>query len=144
MIKVSRYLIENYFKKLPYFKDKTIPDVSELTLLLKSYKDNLIVLVKGQEIIGVALFMRLEDKSYDNIETIDMFNEHVMHSIMNEKGRHIHFILAVGSGYRLIRHGIKVLKEEFNPISFSWWSPDRKRIHRYNLNKEEKCIMCQL
>lgn len=129
---VARFLMDNYYSKYPLALDK---DVTEEMMIkaLDLNKDKVVVVMKGEEIKGVAVFVTLTDDTYAKLETLDISKVQVVIDMLKEDGDNIHFILVACSGMGNILKGIKIAKKT-NPRTISWWNPTMNKLHKYNLN----------
>ena len=115
---VSDYVYTNY----PQSKE-------ELSLFLKRYRDNLIVLRNGS-IIGVAFYLKLEDDTLRAVSGDCKILQDIYRAeeLMSERGRNIHFIRVIAEDYKVVLKGLKevILKE--NPKTVSWYKEDMDKI----------------
>jgi hypothetical protein len=132
MIKIAKYLMDNYYSKYPpcqlYGQTEDM-----LVKALDIHKDKVIVIHENGEIKGCAVFLTLPDDVINNIDKYDIANLDVLKYLMDEEGPNIHFILIAASGADVILEGIKRAKA-MNPNSISWYNPSMTKRHKYNLN----------
>ena len=132
MTYLAQYLLDNY-----YTKYKGIHEIPEKTMLIKAldiHDDKIVVVHEGDKIIGVALFLMLTDETYEKINDFNVFNVDTLRGMLMENGDNIHFILVTTTGIKNIKAGIRAVKKAKHPKTISWWDPDNKRIHKYNMN----------
>lgn len=127
---VASFLQKNYYTKYAGCPAHLIPDNETLVRALDIHKDKLVVLKDGASIIGVAVFLKLTDESFDKIDDTDVGNEEILSRLLQENGSHLHFILVAGNGFENIRAGVRMIKP-MNPKSVSWWNPTNTRLHKY-------------
>jgi len=101
----------------------------ELVLFLKEYSDNLVVLKDG-EITGIAFYLRLEDKSLDDICKDKTILQDVGNAkrLIAERGRNIHFIRVFAKDYKIVLKGLKDAIKKENPKTISWYKEDKNEI----------------
>lgn len=134
VIEIAQYLEKNYY---PKFKggcpENLIPSTEALVKALDIHKDKVVVVMDKTKIKGVAVFLTLTDESYANLKNTDITDVETLGNLLQEKGSNLHFILLTADGLSTIMAGIRKAKK-LKPRTVSWWSPDMKHLHRYNLN----------
>lgn len=125
---LSRYLKENYYDKInhPVTEDQMIK-------MIDLNKDKIIVVMEGEEIKGVAIFLTLTDETYARLDTLNFNKIEELSWLLAEKGNNLHFIVVVGSGIGTILKGIRKTKL-LKPKTISWFNPTMTKLHKYNLN----------
>lgn len=125
------YLMNNYYAK--YKGDKNIvPTVEQLDSALKNHPEKVVVV--GYPIKGIGIFLLLTDETYERLIHLDITDMNTLIALAIENGKNLHFVLLVSDSYQTIREGMRNVIDRHQPKTVSWWSPDFKRLHRYNLN----------
>ena len=124
------FLMENYYAKAP--KD-IIPTPDQLVIALNEHPDKVVTLLIGGKIVGMAVFLKLTDKTYAHLEDYDLRNLATLKELVKQNGRNVHFVMVAGKHFNHIRLGIKTVIKEIKPKTVSWWSPDFSRLHKYEV-----------
>ncbi len=132
MKEIAEYLQENYYTKYAGCPSHLIPDNETLVKALDIHRDKVVVVRDGETILGVAVFLKLTDKSYDNLENTDISNQEVLGKLLQENGENLHFILVAGSSYENIRAGVRMVKP-MHPKTVSWWDPTNTHLHKFSV-----------
>jgi len=135
--RIAKYLMENYYSHYKGDRPDIVPTYEQLLHGFINYSEKFIIILDNetdQNILGCAIFLTLEDDTFLNIEHININDVGVLTELLKENGPNIHFVLLAASGRNVIRRGIELIKEMKHPKTISWWSPDLKHLHRYNLN----------
>lgn len=133
MREIAQFLMDNYYAKAPEYVP--IPTMDELELGLTNHPDKIMVRRDDEgNITGVAMFLRLEDDTYNALGCLDVSNTDALIELLKERGDNICFMVVCGEGFGNIRRGIREVKEKYKPKSISWWNPDMTYLHKYNLN----------
>jgi hypothetical protein len=136
MTNIIDYLQKNYYER--YAKlvvmAEHLPNNEMLLEALERHTDKLVVITEsGSEvIIGCAVFLKLNDATYEAIESFDLRRVDVLSRLLEQNGENFHIILLAASGGYVIRAGLRELKK-LKPKSISWWNPTMTNIHRMNL-----------
>lgn len=133
MSELAEYLMRNYYSKYNGGRPEMIPKPEDLEKALELVPEKIIV-IREPEIKGVAVYLTLSDETYKELEKHDISNVNVLSNLIREQGDNIHFVLLAADGLKTIMLGIDEIKKKRRPKSISWWSPDMRRLHRYNLN----------
>lgn len=132
MTNLAQFFLDHYYSK--YKSIEYIPTKDELVRILDLNDDKIVVVHKGMDILGAAIFLTLTDESYAKIKDITYFTVPVLISLLLEDGPNMHFIMVAGSGMKNIRDGVRAAVKARHPKTVSWWDPDNKRLHKYKLN----------
>lgn len=138
MMEIVRYLQDNYYSRYMKKNPEIIPSDGILLRALELHPEKVIVMRSNFIIDGVAIYLQLDDFTYDHIEHFDMKDASVLRELLGQKGNNIHFILVAGSGVANILKGIRRIKQ-LNPRSISWWNPNHTHLHKRILEKESVC-----
>lgn len=133
MRKIAKYLKDNYYTKYAGCPSHLIPEEEDLVRALDIHKDKIVVVLDGEQIRGVAVFLTLSDETFANIESIDVGNMEILRVLLQETGSNIHFILLTADSYETIKDGVKAVKA-LHPKTISWWNPTNTQLHKYKLN----------
>jgi hypothetical protein len=134
MTELAEYLMINYYNKYNGSRSDVIPDIDTLECGLKNHSDK-IVIIRDEKIKGVAIYLTLSDETYDLMSNLDITRLDILTRLLKEEGRNVHFVLLAAKGINTILLGIKEIKRRLNPRTISWWDPELKRLHKYNLEK---------
>ena len=134
-LELAKYIYENYpgiSSSYPFWKILSVIDRKQ---------DCMVFIKDGSEIKGAALFLRLTDKSLEDLlmERIKFNNSFDMFNLMNEKGDNIHFIQALADGQTTLLRGLRKVIKKFKPTTVSWYKPDMKKIHIVYTRRAEIC-----
>lgn len=128
---ISRYLMDNYYRYCP--NSELIPTIEQIEQALSNHPDR-IEIVQDEKIHGVAMYVLLSDETYNRLDCIDITNVEVIQALALEYGPNMHFMLLAADSFKTIMTGLRRAIEKHKPHTVSWWSPDFKYLHRYNLN----------
>ena len=128
---VSEYLMQNYYSHCPR---ELIPTKEEIDRALTNHPEKIIV-IRDNEIMGIGVFLTLNDETYKRLEMIDIRRIDVLQALALEVGRNVHFVLLVAKDLRTIMRGLRQVIRNFKPKTVSWWSPDFRKLHKYEVSK---------
>lgn len=135
MTEIADYIKTHYYPRYQETAPHLIPDHATLVLALKLHSDKTIVVSRDGLICGVAVYLKLDDKTFEHIESFDISRVDVLSRLLEQNGNNFHFILLTADCSETIRVGLSHAKS-LNPRSISWWSPDMTRIHRIQLREK--------
>lgn len=127
MKKVVDYIKKNYYPR--YAPTIQVSDDTLFTAL-ELHKDKLVVITKRKIVIGVAVYLRLDDETFEAIRQFDLNRIDVLHRLLQQKGDNFHFILLTAVDFQTIRKGIRTVKK-LKPKTISWWNPTMTQLHIY-------------
>lgn len=129
----SEYILEHYYKK--HYPQHT-PTFTELLNAVEFMKDRMLVGIRDSKICGVAVYLALDDKTYEHLESFDINRPDVVARLMEQNGDNVHFILLCTDDRNVLMFGLRCARD-LNPKSISWWTPDMKRLVKHSFNKEK-------
>jgi len=129
---IGEYLMKNYYAKYKGCLMDIVPTEEQLELMLDVCAGNTIV-IRNAEIEGVGIYLTLTDETFKEIEKHDITDVNELSRMLKERGTNFHFVLLAANGIKTIMLGIEEAKRR-KPKTISWWSPDRKQLHKYHLN----------
>ncbi len=135
MTEIADYIRKHYYPRYLDMAPHLIPDDATLMLALKLHSDKTIVVTRHGHICGVAVYLKLDDKTFEHIEDFDMNRVDVLSRLLEQTGRNLHFILLTADCSETIRVGLRYAKS-LKPRSISWWNPDMTRVHRIHLGEK--------
>lgn len=130
------FLIKNYFKRYK-LEGIQLPSSRDLSKALLMHRDKIVVIRKDLNIVGIGIYLKLSDESYSIITADDIRSVDTMAGYLKENGRNIHFITLTADCLKTILLGLNEVVQKENAKTVSWFSPDMKKLHKYNLTKEE-------
>ena len=128
---ISDYLMRNYYAHYKGNRLDVVPTREQINQAILNHPEKLII-VRDGGIKGIAFFVTLSDETYQRLETLDITQIPVIQALAVETGRNFHFLLLTADSYKTIRLGLKRIKK-LNPKTVSWFSPDMKRLHKYEV-----------
>ena len=130
MSRVAEYLMTNYYAHYRGSRKDIIPDSDTLRLGLDNHPEKIIVVEDG-DIKGVAVFLTLTDRTYEDLENLDVTDVGIIKRLLSENGRNVHFILLAADSIGTILHGLRMTMRKIKPKTVSWFSPDMKVLHKF-------------
>ena len=128
---ISQYLMREYYS---HCQDKSlVPTEDEINQALLNHPDKIII-VNDKEIKGIGIFLTLTDETYSRLHLLDIKRIEVIQALALENGKNFHVVLMCADGYKTMRIMRKMVLK-LKPNTISWWSPDFKRLHKYEVNK---------
>lgn len=124
---LADFLFTRYYKK----HTGKVPTLNEIERAVFNHGDKMLI-VKDDNIKGVALFLRLTDKTYENLKELDLTKEAILFNLLMEYGDNLHFCLLVADGYKTIMTGMRKVVSKYKPKTVSWWNPDMTMLHSYS------------
>lgn len=135
MNEIVTYLKEHYYPRYAQIKPEQIPDDRTLMMALNVHKDKTIVVSKDGNICGVAVYLTLDDRTFEHIQAFDLNRLDVLSRLLEQKGENFHFILLTADCMKTIRVGLRFAKS-LKPRTISWWNPEMTQLHRIFLTQE--------
>ena len=129
MTDIVDYLITNYYEKLGLMYERQY-----LTYALEKLKDKTIVIRRGGNIVGVAVYLALTNDSYLKFVDRTEYSPNDVDDLSKENGENVHFILVCTNGSDVILEGLKEVIKCHSPRIVSWWNRDRSKLNKYRLN----------
>lgn len=123
---VCNYLKANYYPR--YCPDHT-PTDQDLLNALTYFQSNIMVGMRDGKVCGVAIYLTLNDATYENLDSFDLERVDVVARLMEQIGKNIHFILLCTDDKNVLWYGLSCAKK-LNPKTISFWTPDMKRLVR--------------
>lgn len=125
MLELCDYIYTNY----PLFK-RQIPRWRLLSLLDKN-EDKVVYTLENGKLVSAGFFVRITDTTLAKMKLgfVDIKNYTVIQELLQEKGNNIHFLFALGDGYKSIRKGIRKMIKRENPKSVSWYKQDMSKLN---------------
>ena len=134
MSDIGDFLLHNYYSRYTGNDPRVFAGKEVMEEGLKNHPDK-IVIIRDDKIKGVAVFLTLSDETYERLNELDIEDVDILVRLLKEEGKNIHFILLAADCVRTILRGILKAKQELEPKTISWWSPDLKKLHKYNLRR---------
>ena len=122
--------MSSYYAHYKGTRTDVIPTREVIEQALAQHADKF---VKVGNIKGMAVFLTLTDETYERLEEFDISKVETLIPMAQERGENLHFVVVAADGLRTIRKGLRKVIRRLNPKTVSWWSPDFKRLHRFNL-----------
>lgn len=135
MNEIVTYLKENYYPRYSQIKPEQIPDDNTLLKALNLHKDKTIVVTKDGRICGVAVYLTLDDRTFEHIRSFDLNRLDVLTRLLEQNGQNFHFILLTANSMKAIRIGLRFAMS-LKPRTISWWNPTMTYLHRIFLTQE--------
>ena len=132
MHEIRDYLFKNYYGKYRGKEPIEIPSVDQVDQAIKFYRDH-VVIIHNNGITGVGIFVTLSDKTYENLENLDLKDADTLIKIVQETGDNVHFILIATEGFKNIMLLGEEVKKIMKPKTVSWWNPEMTKLHKYKL-----------
>ena len=129
---ITKYLFDHYYSHYTGNRLDVIPTPEQIEQAIANHPDKAIV-VKDSQIRGIGIFLALTDKTYSFLHNIDIQRIDVLQSLALENGKNFHVVLIAADGYRTLRIMRKMVLK-LKPKTLSWWSPDFKRLHKYEVS----------
>ena len=126
------YLMNNYYAHYKGNRTDVVPTTEQLDAALRNHPEKVVIV--GYPIKGIGIFLLLTDETYERLIHLDITDMSVLVALALENGKNLHFVLLAADSYQTIRVGMRKVIKEHKPKTISWWSPDFKHLHRYNLN----------
>jgi len=126
---ICKFLMENYYSKYPV----TGLNEDVLLLTLKRFADRVIAIYDGDEIVGVSVFVLLNDDKMWMVKDIKHANITNLIEMLSSEGSNLHFLIIAAKGYSVIRKGLRELIARHEPETVSWWNPYTTRFHNYKI-----------
>lgn len=133
MTEMIKYLMDNYYAHYKGLRDDVIPTSDQLEQALSNHPDKLVVVRDELGIKGMAVFLRLSDKSYNHLQKMDISQLDVIKALLPEDGDNFHFVLLAAGDFKTIMSGLRKVIKSQKPRTISWWDPEYTKLHRYNL-----------
>jgi len=124
---VCEFLMENYYSKYPI--EGLTADILNQTL--ERFSNRLIVIHDRGRIVGVAVFVLLDDNQTWMVRDIKDIDIPRLVDMLESCGENLHFLIVATKGYKIIREGLRVAVKKHNPRTISWWNPTTTRFHNY-------------
>lgn len=128
---IAQYLIDNYYAHYKGNRMDIVPTEAQIKQAMLNHPEKIIV-VRDGSIRGIAIYLTLTDETYQRIETLDISQVDVVKALLLETGKNFHFVLVAADSYKTLRL-IRSRALKLNPKTFSWWNPDFKRLHKYEV-----------
>ena len=134
MSEVGDYLMENYYSKYKGSDMKFLTITQDMVeYALDKHRDRVVV-IRDPDIKGVAVYCTLTDKTYKELDNINLKDAEMLEVLLEEKGPNIHFILVCGASVKYILEGIRKVRDRYKAKTVSWWNPTMDYLHKYNMN----------
>ena len=109
---------------------ETVPEWKMMEIL-ERYKKNIIIERRKGKIVGVAIFIKVNDKYIDDIERGEIKYNRIDELFLVPYGNNVLFIGVVADGVRTVLRGLKNIIKKEKPRRLCW----------YNYKKEEFSIL---
>lgn len=136
MIELSRYIYEHY----PNIKSKI--QYWKLLSLLDKNEDKIIMVMGNNKILGTALYAKISDENLWKIEYgfLNLTKPEDVKVILEDNGENIHFLYLLAKSFLIIKKGLSEVIKKENPKTVSWFSPDMKKLNKFELKRS---LLCQ-
>ena len=134
---VALFLKEHY----PKFKDV---EVEYAVNLCDTLQDRTVIASDEEtgDIIGLAVYVRLSDETYERLDDLDLNNQAILESLYCEDGKNIHFIIiagnAGGEGFIAIKNGMRHVVKTEDAKTLSWFHKETNRLIKHVVTEEYK------
>ena len=131
---IGEFLMVNYYSKYKGSRLDVVPTREQLEKAIVNHGDKIVV-VRDDKIKGIGIFITISDKTYEELNKINITDFDILCQLVAEHGPHIHFVLICADGVKTILTGIDYVKNTFSPETISWWNPDLTKLHIYKVRK---------
>ena len=129
---LAHYLINEYYSKYTGGRRDIVPTIEQIETAYETQKDRFVI-IRDENIKGVAVFLTLSDKTFEALERYDITRVDVLKVLLLEGGPNVHFVLLCADGVRTILTGMNEVKRRMNPKTISWWNPDFTKLHKFKV-----------